>query len=193
MRLKILSAKWQPFCLGLNVLTLNWCWGWNISEELAQYQSCWCPGSCHQVMISVSFGSVTMVVVTMIMMMTMMIMTKTGIILWMHPTNERRHYIVTSLIGWVHTQNDTWRIHKCIYASLGQKESNLVCDNFSEIIPPETHFMLQQNYQVSRSMPLVGTKLSSLLIHATCGTYFMWDWYHYLIHHNLYMINHLWD
>ena len=30
-----------------------------------------------------------------------------GIILCMHPANERRRYIVTSsLIGWVHTQND---------------------------------------------------------------------------------------
>ena len=30
-----------------------------------------------------------------------------GIILHMHPANERRHYIVTSsLIGWEHTQND---------------------------------------------------------------------------------------
>ena len=30
-----------------------------------------------------------------------------GIILWMHPANERWRYIVTlSLIGWVHTQND---------------------------------------------------------------------------------------
>ena len=32
---------------------------------------------------------------------------KTGIILCLHPANERRRYIVTSsLIGWVHTQND---------------------------------------------------------------------------------------
>ena len=30
----------------------------------------------------------------------------TGIILWMHPANER--WLVTSLIGWVHTQNDPW-------------------------------------------------------------------------------------
>ena len=26
----------------------------------------------------------------------------------MHPTNERRRYNVTSLIGWVHAQNDPW-------------------------------------------------------------------------------------
>ena len=31
-----------------------------------------------------------------------------GIILFMRPANERRRYIVTSLlIGWVHTQNDS--------------------------------------------------------------------------------------
>ena len=30
-----------------------------------------------------------------------------GIILWMHPANEKQRYIVTSpLIGWPHTQND---------------------------------------------------------------------------------------
>ena len=34
-------------------------------------------------------------------------LTNAGIILFMHPANERRHCIVTSsLIGWVHTQND---------------------------------------------------------------------------------------
>ena len=33
----------------------------------------------------------------------------------MRPANERRHYIVTSsLIGWVHTQNDPWG---AVYAS----------------------------------------------------------------------------
>ena len=32
-----------------------------------------------------------------------------GIILWMHPANERQCYIVTmSLIGWTHTQNGPW-------------------------------------------------------------------------------------
>ena len=32
-----------------------------------------------------------------------------GIILWMHPANERWCYTVSSsLIGWVHTQNDPW-------------------------------------------------------------------------------------
>ena len=32
-----------------------------------------------------------------------------GIVLCMHPANERRRYIVTSsLIGWAHTQNDPW-------------------------------------------------------------------------------------
>ena len=36
-----------------------------------------------------------------------MIIQFSGIILCMRPANERRHYIVTSsLIGWVHTQND---------------------------------------------------------------------------------------
>ena len=33
--------------------------------------------------------------------------TMSGIILYMRPANERRRYIVTSsLIGWMHTQND---------------------------------------------------------------------------------------
>ena len=35
-----------------------------------------------------------------------------GVILGMHPTKERRRYIVTSsLIGCTHTQNDPWRVH----------------------------------------------------------------------------------
>ena len=42
-----------------------------------------------------------------------------GIIFWMHPTNERRHYIVTwSPVGWVHTQNDPW----CICSSMSLLE-----------------------------------------------------------------------
>ena len=33
--------------------------------------------------------------------------TTTGFILWMHPANERRRYVVTSpLIGWAHAQKD---------------------------------------------------------------------------------------
>ena len=36
-----------------------------------------------------------------------------GIILCMHPPNERRRYIVTSfVIGWAHTQNDSWECVK---------------------------------------------------------------------------------
>ena len=31
-----------------------------------------------------------------------------GIILAMGSTKERRYYIVMSLIGWAHTQNDSW-------------------------------------------------------------------------------------
>ena len=34
-----------------------------------------------------------------------------GIILWMRPANERRRYIVTSFIGWGHTQNYPWYMH----------------------------------------------------------------------------------
>ena len=34
-----------------------------------------------------------------------------GIILWMHPANERRHYIVTStILGWANSQNDPFII-----------------------------------------------------------------------------------
>ena len=36
------SAKWRPFCLGLNVLT---CGDGVISVWLGQYHGCWCPGS----------------------------------------------------------------------------------------------------------------------------------------------------
>ena len=48
-----------------------------------------------------------------------------GIILWMHPASERRRYIVTSsLIGWVHTQNNPWY--------LMVKASDLVNNYFSK-------------------------------------------------------------
>ena len=30
MHLKVLSEKWRPFCLGLNVLNLYYCWMWEI-------------------------------------------------------------------------------------------------------------------------------------------------------------------
>ena len=37
----------------------------------------------------------------------------TGIILWMRPADERRHYMVTSaFIDWAHRQNDPWSITK---------------------------------------------------------------------------------
>ena len=40
-----------------------------------------------------------------------------GIILCMHPANERRRYNVTSsLIGWAHSCNDTW-FHVCVLGS----------------------------------------------------------------------------
>ena len=52
MRLKISSAKWRLFCLGLNVLTLL-ALGRNIPVEQSQYQGCWWPGSlCRQVISS---------------------------------------------------------------------------------------------------------------------------------------------
>ena len=36
----------------------------------------------------------------------------TFVILCMHPANERRRYSVTSsLIGWLHTQNDPWSLY----------------------------------------------------------------------------------
>ena len=45
-----------------------------------------------------------------------MLQQESGIILYMRPANERRRYIVTaSLIGWVHTQNDPWRMQNCVY------------------------------------------------------------------------------
>ena len=38
-----------------------------------------------------------------------------GIVLCIHPANERRRYIVTSsIIGWVHTQNSPWVWHLCL-------------------------------------------------------------------------------
>ena len=41
-----------------------------------------------------------------------LVSTFAGIILWMHPANERRRYIVTpSLIGWAHKQNDLCILH----------------------------------------------------------------------------------
>ena len=48
-----------------------------------------------------------------------------GIILYMHPANERRCYIVTSsLIGWVHTQNDPCSVPR--HCAITQEQS-LLC------------------------------------------------------------------
>ena len=45
--------------------------------------------------------------------------TVVGIVLCMHPTNERQRYIVTlSLIGWVHSQNDPCCCNHMIVATL---------------------------------------------------------------------------
>ena len=47
--------------------------------------------------------------------------TATGIILWMRPANERGCYIVmSSLIGWVHTQNDPCCRRWCFIGSWGK-------------------------------------------------------------------------
>ena len=68
MILKMLSAKWQPFCLSLNVLK-----------------------------VPIFFSSVHVR------------NTSAGIILRMGSATERRRYSVTPpLIGWAHTQNDTY-------------------------------------------------------------------------------------
>ena len=69
----------------------------------------------------------------------------TGIIPCMCPANERRRYIVTSLIGWAHTQNDpcwselsTFGRHtfKCIFF----KEIFLFYIKFHEIYTQELHW-----------------------------------------------------
>ena len=39
MRLKVLSGKWRPFCLGLNALTLA-CRAWIIVSKIGQYHGC---------------------------------------------------------------------------------------------------------------------------------------------------------
>ena len=72
------SAKWRPFCVGLNVLNF----------EVRSLQLIW--------------GS------------------NKGIVLFMHPANERGHYIAMwSLIGKVHTQNNPW--NSCSFHLLGGK------------------------------------------------------------------------
>ena len=76
--LNILSGKWRPFCLSLNVLKA-------IALEML-----------------IEVITITHLKITHL---------KTGIFLWMHPANERWHYILTpSHTGWAHVQNDPWKI-----------------------------------------------------------------------------------
>ena len=52
-----------------------------------------------------------------------------GLILWMHPANERRHYNLTlSLIGWAHSQNDP-----CLYW-LNDRWCTTISLNFLQIM-----------------------------------------------------------
>ena len=51
MCLKVSSAKWRPFCLGLNVLKVSvkicwsfWSWSQNIPRDLGHSVCCWYPG-----------------------------------------------------------------------------------------------------------------------------------------------------
>ena len=86
MYLKMLSAKYQPFCWGLHMLTDAW------------YDPTRLPGNCLVLCQrrSLYFRESTEWQSLYV-----------GIILGMGSTNERRHYIVmSSLIGWAHTQND---------------------------------------------------------------------------------------
>ena len=58
----------------------------------------------------------------------------TGIILCVRPANERRRYIVTSsLIGWVHTQNNPWIILGRLTLNHSRSKIVLAC-NFSSWI-----------------------------------------------------------
>ena len=59
--------------------------------------------------------------------------TDSGIILHMRPANERRRYVVTSsLIGWVHTQNDPCRFP----------------------IAPQGHHMSVMTLEITKNMPV---------------------------------------
>ena len=74
---------------------------------------------------------------------------KSGIILCMRPTNERRRYIVTSsLIGWAHTQNDP-----CPFPVGCHSRSELLfCLRVSHILPtvvPVGRIRLNLNFIVS--------------------------------------------
>ena len=70
-----------------------------------------------------------------------------GIIPWMHPTNERRCYIVMlSLIGWVHSQNDLWLFevsllhsYKMIFSCVDESEDIKMCLHFGPLQPVSDH------------------------------------------------------
>ena len=128
------SAKWRPFCLGLNVLILHG------MMEVA----CMCHVFSEQVAQTTTAPGVVFSLISLIAKIQTWVgqirfhrcyekinqsdWTPLTHVSWlrdimdlfhMHPANERRRYIVTSsLIGRVHTQNDTWvmrggRLYSC--------------------------------------------------------------------------------
>ena len=59
MHLEILSGKWQPFCLGLNVLRGDQCTGWQIVDKVHypefSHMNLWCCISCEKCTLSVLY------------------------------------------------------------------------------------------------------------------------------------------
>ena len=91
MRLKMLSAKWRPFCLGLNEL--------NLSIAMISF---WSILTCFVMSDTINLNNVSTH-----LQQTYAIIRFAEVILCMGPSNERWYYNETSsFTGWAHTENN---------------------------------------------------------------------------------------
>ena len=125
IHLTMLCGKWQPFCLGLNVLniqqwapmTFPWgqfCWKYSWHQSPNCFWKIICLKSQSRSQCVNFFDLVRHIVLQSSAVITRCNITwyhleYLGILLCMRPANERwRHNVMSSLTGWVHTQNDPW-------------------------------------------------------------------------------------
>ena len=127
-------------------------------------------GICITTFVLVLIQNMTTTVLVMVQNMTtsdLVLGQNTGIILCMHPANERQHYNITSsLIGWAHAQNDPWdHDHICFGSApkpayYGICTTRTLCTEMRNVLMPT---------------------LSSLVSLGRCRDYKLWcqqSWHH---------------
>ena len=84
-----------------------------------------------------------------------------GIILCMRPANERRCYIVmSSLIGWAHTQNDPWKRLSCHAGSCSSVSRTIY---YQTLMTPQLMYCLKKEIQHETGWNIKSYKTPTLL------------------------------